>query len=301
MSIGPQTGGSRRRIVVALTAYGRRETTLAALGALERAAAGLDEAVEAVLVDDASPDGTAAAVRERFPWVQVVPGAGNLFWCRGMHLALAHAMESGPEFVLWLNDDTTLDEDALARLVAVHDGLSDTGARPLIVVGSTRDPATGRRSYGGCARVAGISRIATRYVEPGPHPQRLDTFQGNLVLVNARAYGKVGNLDAAFEHGMGDTDYGFRAGYAGVPIWLAPATCGTCSPNGAQGSYFDASLPWRTRWALFVGRKGMPPASWLRFTRRHAGFSWPLYFLLPYASFWFGLVRDARWSAKQAP
>jgi GT2 family glycosyltransferase len=129
------------------------------------------------------------------------------------------------------------------------------------------------------------------------------------VLVNARAYGKVGNLDAAFEHGMGDTDYGFRAGYAGVPIWLAPATCGTCSPNGAQGSYFDASLPWRTRWALFVGRKGMPPASWLRFTRRHAGFSWPLYFLLPYASFWFGLVRDAlyartagnRWSAKQAP
>lgn len=292
MSAGQEAGRPGRRIVVALTSFGRRDTTLACLAALERAAARVEGGVEAVLVDDASPDGTAEAVRARFPWVHVVQGTGNLYWCRGMHLAIAHAWPSRPELLLWLNDDTLLDEDALAGLVGAHDSLSGSGAHPLILVGSTRDPVTGKRSYGGCRRVEGISRIAVRYVEPCAHPQQLDTFQGNVVLVNSLALARVGNLDDGFEHGMGDTDYGFRAGYAGVPVWLAPGTCGTCSTNAAPGTYFDTSLPWLARWSLFIGRKGMPPASWLRFTRRHAGVLWPLYFLRPYVGFWLGLVRD---------
>ncbi|MFM7534097.1 MAG: glycosyltransferase family 2 protein [Rubrivivax sp.] len=275
-----------------MTSFGRRDTTLAALASLERAAASQACAVQAVLVDDRSPDGTAEAVRARHAWVQVVESAGDLFWCRGMHLAIEHAMRSQPEFLLWLNDDTLLDSDALARLIELHDTVGTAGAQPAIVVGSTRDPVTGSRSYGGCRRVSGLSPITTRYVEPRATAQQVDTFQGNLVLVNARAFAILGNLDAGFEHGMGDTDYGFRAGYAGVPVWLCPGTLGTCSPNTTRGTYQDVSLAWRRRWALFVGRKGMPPLSWLRFTRRHAGRLWPLHFLRPYCVFALGLARD---------
>jgi hypothetical protein len=32
-----------------------------------------------------------------------------------------------------------------------------------------------------------------------------------------------------------------------------------------------------------MGRKGLPVRSWWRFTRKHGGVLWPLYFTWPYA------------------
>jgi len=119
-------------------------------------------------------------------------------------------------------------------------------------------------------------------VTPLAEPQRLDTFDGNIVLVSAGAARALGNLDPAFEHAMGDTDYGLRAGRLGVECWLAPGTHGRCDDNPAVGTYADPALPWRTRWRLMLGRRGLPPRSWWRFTRRHAGLLWPAYLVWPY-------------------
>jgi GT2 family glycosyltransferase len=94
---------------------------------------------------------------------------------------------------------------------------------------------------------------------------------------------KVGNLDPTFEHAMGDTDYALRARRAGVRAYVAPGIAGYCSVNPLKGSYFDRSLPLHRRWQLIRSRKGLPVRSWLRFTRRHGGWLWPIYFAWPYA------------------
>jgi hypothetical protein len=53
-----------------------------------------------------------------------------------------------------------------------------------------------------------------------------------------------------------------------------------------------------------LGRKGLPVRSWLRFTRKHGGVLWPMYFVWPYAKLlltgWRWLPRPQRASKQSA-
>lgn len=278
--------GPPRSVCALLTCFNRRDKTLACLQALEvNRVEGVT--LSAVLVDDGSTDGTAHAVREAHPWVQVVQGDGAMFWCRGMHRAFTEAQRQRPDFVLWLNDDTVLEPDALQRLLACHDALASLNldASPaMIVVGSTADPSNGRITYGGERRCRWPRSMRFERIPPSDQPQRCDSMTGNIVLVDAAAAQRVGNLDPAFEHAMGDTDYALRARRAGVPVWLAPGVLGHCADNPPRGTYKDDSLPFAKRWRLMMSRKGLPWRSWLRITARHGGWWWPVLFAWPYAA-----------------
>lgn len=270
------------RVCLLMTCFNRRDSTLACLQAVE-ASTGIGHVqLSVVLVDDGSTDGTAQAVRGAHPWVTVIGSEGDLYWCRGMHRAFAHALPFGYDHYIWLNDDTFPQPDALARLIACAHDLTQGRPQPVIVVGSVVHPITRQLTYGGERRISRLRPLSLRRVRPGDHLQPVDTMNGNLVLVNALAAAQVGNLDPGFEHAMGDIDYGFRARGAGVGVWLAPGTHGQCSLNGTRGTFQDTSLALGRRWQLMMARKGLPWRSWLRLTRRHAGLTWPLYFAWPY-------------------
>ena len=276
------------RVCALLTCFNRRDTTVACLRALH-ASTGLENvALHAVLVDDGSSDGTAQAVRAEFPWVEVVVSAGALFWCRGMHLAFEAALRRGFDHYVWLNDDTTLRPEAVAGLLACEALLRAQTVAPVIVVGNTVDPVTGEHTYGGERQPSRLASFRVERIAPDSVPQRCDTMTGNIVLIPARAAQRVGNIDPAFEHAMGDTDYALRARRLGVELWVAPQVHGSCAHNPVGGTYLDASLPTVERWKRMLHRKGLPWRSWLTFTRRHMGVMWPLYFAWPYAKLWVG-------------
>jgi GT2 family glycosyltransferase len=270
------------KLAVLLTSFNRCAKTLGCLGALKACAAQAQQALSIYLVDDASTDGTAEQVRRLHPEVRLLPG-GDLYWCRGMHRAFAAALADGHDAYLWLNDDTELQSHALSQLLRCLAQLQHTHGRGQIVVGSTVDPANQRLSYGGERQASRWRPLTLSLIAPTEQPQRIDCMNGNIVLIDAAAAAKVGNLDPRFAHAMGDTDYGLRAKRLGVGLWLAPGVHGHCVLNPVQGTFHDRRLSLRQRWQLMHSRKGLPWRSWLQLTKRHTGWAWPVFFVWPYA------------------
>lgn len=281
----------RVHVAVAMTCFNRREKTLASLEALHVAgSAGVHLTVH--LVDDGSTDGTGDAVRAAYPTVHVILGNGRLFWNGGMRVAMADALLSKPDAVLWLNDDTVLFPDALRRMLALWKMKESECGRHVIVVGSTQDPKTGRVSYGGRQRGSTLRPFRFGLVTPDPHnPVSCETMNGNCVLFPSSIVSTVGELDAGFLHSMGDLDYGLRCGAAGHEIWVLPGYAGHCRNDAPQREVMNRRISLRDYWKDVTGFRKCPPGPWWLFCRRHGGVLGPLLFMKPYVdAVWRGLL-----------
>jgi GT2 family glycosyltransferase len=274
------------RITAILTCHNRRAKTVACLRSYFEQEVPEGTELDAVLVDDGSSDGTAGEVRGLGKPVTIIEGAGDLFWAAGMATAESRALEgSPPDFLLWLNDDTSLDPDALERLLEVEQGFE----RPCLVVGAVRDPKDSEITYSGVRRHR-IHPLRFDRVLPEQEPVEVDAFHGNLVLVPIASALAIGSIDGAFEHGTADYDYGLRAKSAGVINLLAPGTFGSCPYDHDFAPWLDPSLPLRERARLLLSRKGAPPRSRAHFLRRHGGPLWPIFWLGPYVRFALSIV-----------
>jgi GT2 family glycosyltransferase len=269
-------GGTR--VAAVMAAYNRKDLTLACLRSL-RAQRVPGSTLDTFVLDDASSDGTSEAIAEQFPEVTVLQGTGELYWNGGMRRAFSAAMTGDYDYYLWMNDDTTLDDHALALLLQVEHRLREQGEDPVIVAGSTRHPDTGELTYGGLVRPYRWRRLRWELVEPGDEPRPCETMNGNVVLVPRAVVRRVGNIDPAFVQQMGDYDYGLRARAAGCSVWIAPGTIGTCASHPRRRPEEQPLLgELRRLWSL----KELSPRPWMVFARRWAGGLWPMYWLSPY-------------------
>lgn len=280
---GEQDGGST--LCAVLTCHDRKPKTLAALSALYRSAANASVTLRVVLVDDGSADGTGEAVAARFPEVDIVRGSGDLFWNQGMRVGIEAGAQSDPDYFLLLNDDTYLDPDVVARLVDQAVASSDI---PSMIVGTTRDPATGKPTYGGRVRPL----LSCRLVEPDPvSPVPCDSFNANCVLVSRAAFDLVGNLSPSFTHKKGDFDYGLRARQRGVRLLVAPGTHAECERDKARSRPDTSKGLWADLAHYASDPKEQPLGERVAFYRRHVPWLWWLFVPLAYVS------RVGRWIA----
>jgi GT2 family glycosyltransferase len=276
------------RIAAILAVHNRRDLTLACLDSL-RAQQLPDGTLDVFVLDDASTDGTAAAVLERYPEVRLLRGDGQQYWNGGMRRAFGEAMASDYDYYLWMNDDTELDDGVLARLLTTERELRERGSAPVIVAGTTRHPDTGEITYGGQVRRSRWRRVAWTLVQPGSEPRSSETMNGNTVLIPRGVVQRIGNIDPAYVQQMGDFDYGLRARDAGCEVWIAPGTVGTCASHPERRTDVQ---PLRRELARLWSVKELAPRPWLVFTRRWAGPFWPIYWASPYLRRSLGLVLE---------
>ena len=227
-------------LAVLMTCYNRKETTLRCLASLLQAMRQVasqdgEKTLHLFLVDDGSSDGTSEAVRKWYEAAQpsvhfnlrleLIPGTGGLFWCRGMALAWRTALkyEQGQLFAadafshfLWLNDDVLLDADALQVLLADAETTGNVGA----IVGAFLD-GRGNMTYG--------VQENWQWVQPTGAPRVTDgDMSGNLVLIPRPVMDKVGIIADWYTHAYGDYDYSTRMRRAGIKYYLASKICGRC-------------------------------------------------------------------------
>jgi GT2 family glycosyltransferase len=206
---------SSPRVTVILVSYRSRATIDAALEELRPAHE--HGALDCIVVDNKSDDGTAEHVRARHSWASLIEAGGNLGFGRGCNLGLARARS---DYVLLLNPDAVLGESELARLVA----FLDAHPRAAIV-----GPAI-RNSDGTLQRTLPFptpGRIARgRYgeremqpIEPGSAPRRADWVCGAVLLARRDVLQRLGGFDPRFFLYFEETDLCFRAHALGWETW----------------------------------------------------------------------------------
>lgn len=263
-----------------MATHNRRATTVRSVESLRRAAGEVaDLELGLVHVDDGSTDGTAAAVLSLFPDAKQIRGDGSWFWAGAMRRGLEVASAARPDYVLWLNDDVTLEQDAFDTLLRS----SPDPEQKTIAAGAVCLPGTDAVSYSGVRTRTSWRQTAFDMVPPSAPDRRADTTNGNVVLVPRAAYEAVGGFDPVFRHGIADYDYGLRATRDhGCSLVVTDRFVGTCSRNSPEGTFSDASLSLRARWTAVRSPKGLPPREWAHFQRRHGGPTWPIATMSPY-------------------
>jgi GT2 family glycosyltransferase len=269
------------RIAVLVTCHNRREITLTCLKSLYEQVLPKNIFLEVYLVDDGSIDGTTEAVRAKYHGTHVMQGDGNLYWCGGMRFAWAEAMKKNYDAYLWLNDDTILLPGAIITILASKREVRMEEGRDGIIVGSCRDPKTGKHTYGGRIKRNRRSQIPDQPLPPDKKLLPCDTMNGNIVLIPAEVFEKLGNLSPEFTHALGDIDYGMRACQEGVPIWIAPGHLGECKHNSKIRPWTNPEISLIERWKDMCSPLGLPPRQWYVYTKRHFRWKWPIHFIKP--------------------
>ena len=130
------------RVAAVVVTYNRRALLLESLAAV----LAQDRAPDKVIVvDNASEDGTAAAVRDAFPAVHLAELKHNSGGAGGFAAGMALALADGADLIWLMDDDTVPEPGALSALLAARDrmtarsagaGRPATAARPPALIAS---------------------------------------------------------------------------------------------------------------------------------------------------------------------
>lgn len=281
--VGHQEGSVRGQptaVAVLMACFNRSATTLQCLELLfaQTALADGEATVEVWLLDDGT-DGTGKAAAELDPRVHVLDGDGSFFYTGGMAAAFGAASVDPPDLYLWLNDDSMLDLDALALLLAERRALEAEGVRDPVLSGPQRHTA-GYVQYSGRMIVKRRPWMTHRFVSPTGAPERVDLIAGNCILVSPAVLAAAHPFDGMFLHGWLDWHFAMKVNESGGTTWIASRSVGIC--HFGLPTWIDPEVPLSKAVRSFIDRirNGVVILPPIRFYRRYAGFGWPVNILL---------------------
>lgn len=219
-------------IGLVVVTYRCRDEALACLASIERFAPQLLPTT--VVVDNASHDGTTAAIRARYPTVRILEHPRNLGFASGANAGIA--LLDGCDAILLLNPDAVLTDDGILAAAAFLDAQQDVGVLGLRVEnpdGSVQPSCRRFPSH----RTALFNRhsLPTKLL-PGNRWSReylmldwahdevrdVDWVSGAAMLIHRRAIERVGVFDPGFFFSIEDVDYCRRVWGAGLRVVYWP-------------------------------------------------------------------------------
>jgi N-acetylglucosaminyl-diphospho-decaprenol L-rhamnosyltransferase len=213
-------------IAVVVVSYETRELTLRCAESALAHGAVPGYATRVVVADNASSDGTADAMRDRFGGrVDVVACGRNLGFGAAANLGAAHVPDAA--WVLVLNGDTELTPGALAALVAAGDAHAEAAVLGPAVAGADGGPRDSVR--GDPTRLALLHqhtalrflRVGARAFERYRHPApggAAEVVLGAAMLVRGTDFRALGGFDPRYFLYFEEADLCRRARAAGRSV-----------------------------------------------------------------------------------
>ena len=207
--------------VVTLT-WNQRQDTLECLASLQ----GLTYPNWRMLVvDNGSTDGTVEAIKARYPAVELLINEHNLGFQGGFNAGIRRACQQGAEFVLVMNNDTTVQPDLLDELMA-YAGLPGVGMVSPKIFYFT-EPTRIWSVGGDCHPITfEMTRKGDNQIDAGQWANVIerDFLVGCAMLMARPLLEQVGLFDTGF-HPIyyEDVDLCVRARRAGLRLLLVPS------------------------------------------------------------------------------
>ena len=211
------------------------------------------QALQVVVVDNGSTDGSLATLGAAYPWVHFMDAGANLGFPRACNLAATHPVARAAKYLWFLNNDTVAPPDTLTRLIGTakeHPRAGVIGAVLYFLHHPSRIQAWGG---GSISLRTGYNR---HYSQPTPMGKNsYITFAS--ALVPKQVFDLLGGLyEGAFMY-FEDADFCMRAQRAGYTLAVSPGT----AILHHEGASAPSSSPHVVRTTTVAG---------VHFLRRHA-------------------------------
>jgi GT2 family glycosyltransferase len=252
-------------VAVAVVSYNTRPLTLTCLAAVERSVGSLNG--DLMVVDNGSCDGTAEAIRSAHPRWRVL----NLTENPGYGAALNRAfMSSDSPYLLALNADVSLDQGALAAMLAFVDAHPACGVVAPRLRYPDGSPQPSAKRIQSLAFALGEVLWVHELIPQNPLVQRLyyhegdlspgatvETVSGATMLIRRDAYRRVGGFDEGFRMYFEETDFCLRLNQCGY----RSAVCEAATAVHWHGASTSRTAARQVEYYL----------SYIRFFRKHRG------------------------------
>lgn len=237
-------------IAVIMTVFNRMEKTCKCIDSI--LAENIDDRYifSFFIMNDGSTDGTNEMIKEyqvnsSDVIFNVLQGNGDLFWNKGMFRAYGSALNTQPDFYLWVNNDVIFKPGFLTGLLNdVKEAKMQS--KMTLICGAVCSTDTNEWSYGGTKNLSTVNPYKRMELIPNGSIQECDCINGNCLLIPYETGVCVGNLDERYEHGFGDFDYGYKLKAQGE-AFVASAYVGCCDRNSMKGTWNDPSVPFMER------------------------------------------------------
>ena len=223
---------SAKPIVTALVVNRNSKDDL--LQCLKTFFASADVPVEAVVVDNDSSDGSAAAVTDEFPNVTVLVQAKNLGYGRAANIGLERCQG---RFVLLLSPDVRLERECVGRLADFLLTRPDAGAvGPRLLLPNGKPDSDARRAFPIPStlfyQTVGLSRLFPRSPRFGRHNMghvsdsdvhEMDAGTAACLMMRRSALDRIGFFDPRYFMFGEDLDLCYRLKLGGWKIFYLPS------------------------------------------------------------------------------
>jgi GT2 family glycosyltransferase len=218
-------------VSVVIVTYNSRRVIDDCLSSLKEHTRGVS--LEAIVVDNASRDGTVAHIRQVYPWVRVLERAANC----GLSAAINDGVSAATgRYAVALNPDTRIEHDAISTLAAYLDAHPDVGVvAPKLLDDDGALQLSCRAFPGYATALFGRYSLLTRLF-PNNRRSRayllsdldhtterdVDWASGAALMFPRAVFDRVGGWDAGFFMFSEDVDFCKRVHDAGLRVVYVP-------------------------------------------------------------------------------
>jgi len=179
---------------------------------------------EIVVIDNGSSDDSIPQIKAAHSEVKILELASNLFFGGGNNAGLKWAQEAGFDYVVFLNNDTTVEPDFLEPLLAGFNDSTKVGiVAPLMCYYATPDLVW----YGGgkvnlWSGVVEHQHIRKHVSTLTTSVQKTDYITGCCLMMPTKLATELGGFDPSFKMYGEDVDLSLRTRSAGYDLLFIP-------------------------------------------------------------------------------